>query len=88
MMILNKVTGQRQHRFPTDEVILAAVVLFFVLMGSIIGWGARCVSTRDKVLIATVERHNAERDYYNGAYLKLQQEFAASNPAKNRSIVP
>jgi len=67
--MLNRESGRQKIK---DEVMITLVVLFFVAIGCVIGWGARCVSTNDKYLRATAERFLATAAYYDAETLKLK----------------
>lgn len=56
-----------------EEFAVCMVVLFFVAVGCVIGWGARTVSTNDRYLRATAERFIAAAAYYDAETIKLRE---------------
>jgi len=46
-----------------DDIAIATVVCFFIFIGGVMGWFARGITTRDKLLQAVAEEHFNQAQY-------------------------
>ncbi|MCL2761075.1 MAG: hypothetical protein FWD70_05460 [Desulfuromonadales bacterium] len=59
-----------------EEAEVFFAVLFLLIVGALFGWSARSITVKDKLLISTVERQYAERDYYQQQINKMVSEMS------------
>lgn len=60
--------NQRHDQFDASLLILGAAMI--ILIGAGIGWYSRYLSVNDQLLMATIAKQNAQKDYYDAELAK------------------
>jgi len=60
--------------------IVAGIALFF---GTIVGWTSRALSTRDQLLLATISKCNAQREFYDA---EIQKTLVSDTKSKEKKV--
>lgn len=57
-----------------EYTIIGIIISFFLLVGGVIGYTVRAISTRDRYIWATAERYYAEKSYYDAQFAAIMKE--------------